>query len=295
MGDEDRRSFGNERGRALAWWAICAQLMVGIAGVAAGCSRDTAGRENSSPPRVTTRGGANPTNTPDAASAGMQYGDGEPVVPKYTVRIFAGAPTAADVAQSLEVTRIRARAQAANGSVELATCDAVLKLPSAHEDPELEPGNERAVRDFWIIATECLAVRLIETARASNHSYLEELLRSDDPGALLPPQLGLIDFNNERPRAEAAASRCESWTEYEPKLRLTKKPSRDDYAIQGSDWSGALQLWARGDMDGDGYEDLLVRRVGGIDQGSYGGAALFLLSRTDRDKCLRVARELGRS
>jgi hypothetical protein len=104
----------------------------------------------------------------------------------------------------------------------------------------------------------------------------------------------MVDFADERNAAQESAAHCQSWKQFDKHLRITRKsPGR--FGIRTEFWSGDLSLYARGDLDGDGDEDVLVRRDGGAEGGgSYAGSALFLLSQTAGDRCIRIVRELGR-
>jgi hypothetical protein len=177
--------------------------------------------------------------------------------------------------------------------IDVASCDVLLKL-SITDTSEvwLEPSTESEHQAFWSTAVGCLARDLLRGALPAERSRIAPLLANKDPSGLLPPQLGMIDFDDEREGAKAAAARCQSWKSYDRKVLITRKsPAR--FAIRADDWTGDLELYARGDIDGDGDEDVLVRRDGGVDGGSYWSTALFVLSQTERDPCIRVVREFG--
>jgi hypothetical protein len=69
----------------------------------------------------------------------------------------------------------------------------------------------------------------------------------------------------------------------------------DGFDVQAGGWHGVVRYLARADFDGDGVEDLLVRRDAEADGGSFRASALFLLSQTDQDRCIHVTRVLGQS
>lgn len=191
-----------------------------------------------------------------------------------------------------DVFQVRVRPDAPPSTV--ASCDDLLALPLT-ADVGLEPETERDIQVFWSHAADCLAARLLNDAQPARRSLIEGVLAAEDPSKLLPPLLGLSDFFDRRTRVEAAAKRCKSWKAYDNTLRL-KKLVGDRFDLHTEVWSGTLLLYARADFDGDGFEDLLVQRLGWAEGGgSFAAVATFLLSRTDSDPCIRVARELGRS
>jgi hypothetical protein len=169
----------------------------------------------------------------------------------------------------------------------------MLALPLS-DDLDIAPDTELAIQTFWSIAIDCAVQSMLRTARPSRTSRLQELLASKHPARYLPPLLGLIDFMGERKRADVAAAQCRSWKQYDPKLRCVAR-SAYQFTLNGDDWTGTLRLHARGDFDGDGYEDLLIRRDAGSNCGSYRASALFLITMTEADRCVRVIKQLGRS
>jgi hypothetical protein len=132
------------------------------------------------------------------------------------------------------------------------------------------------------------------SAKPALHSRLDAFFEAKEPVRLLPPLLGLTDFADDRRRVESAAANCSSWKAVDKSVRV-KQRRADRFSFQADIWSGEVIYYARADFDGDGYEDLLVRRNGHADHGSFADSALFLLNMTDKDRCLRVARESGRS
>jgi hypothetical protein len=171
------------------------------------------------------------------------------------------------------------------------TCRALLNLP---KEVDLESGKEQDYQWFSSREVECLAASLMLSAKPALHSRLDAFFESKDPVRLLPPLLGLTDFADDRRKVESAAGKCSSWKAFDKSVRV-KQRDADRFSFQADIWSGEVIYYARADFDGDGYEDLLVRRNGHADQGSFAGSALFLLSMTDKDTCLRVALECGRS
>jgi len=62
--------------------------------------------------------------------------------------------------------------------------------------------------------------------------------------------------------------------------------------VSGAGWSGTITLLGRGDFDGDGVEDLMVKRTGGVQRGTAVESSLFLLTRTPDRGCVRVVRQV---
>jgi hypothetical protein len=173
----------------------------------------------------------------------------------------------------------------------VSSCRELIALPLSED---IDVGNELEIQSFWSTAVDCLALSMLQSAKPARKSRLTKLLSAKDATQLLPPQLGLSDFADDRRKVNQAAADCRSWKAYDLSLHRTQHSS-DKFSVQADIWSGEVLYYARADFDADGYDDLLVRRDGHADEGSYGATALFLLSRTDGDACVRVAWEVGRS
>ena len=175
----------------------------------------------------------------------------------------------------------------------ISSCRTFLALPFTAES-EVETINESHERSFWFSVMDCAAWGMVQAARAASHSRLDAFESAKDPTRLLPPLLTLTDFLEDRSKVEAAAAKCRSWKAFDASLRV-KNRTADGFEVRAEGWLGKVQYLARADFDGDGVEDLLVRREGGADGGSYRAVALFLLSQTDQDRCIRVTYVFGLS
>ena len=81
-----------------------------------------------------------------------------------------------------------------------------------------------------------------------------------------------------------------SWRDYEKKLDA--KGDGDELVVTGGTWEVRAQIYARGDFDGDGLDDLLVRAAESATGGSYSGTRLVLLTRKAPGAKLTTLRRL---
>jgi hypothetical protein len=79
--------------------------------------------------------------------------------------------------------------------------------------------------------------------------------------------------------------------QYDPELRI-QVHSKDEFTAKGDLWEANVALYARGDFDGNGIEELLLRKDGALLQGTYRDHCLFILTRTSNQGPLRVVREI---
>jgi hypothetical protein len=102
----------------------------------------------------------------------------------------------------------------------------------------------------------------------------------------------LLESPDDLDEAIAAEKACLAWGRFDETLRI-KVQASDKAEIRSDGWSGRLFLYARADIDGDGQEDLLVRRDGRAIGGTAAEARVFVITQTSRAGCTRITREMG--
>lgn len=174
------------------------------------------------------------------------------------------------------------------------SCRDILELPLTAA-VETVAEDTPTYKAFWSIAVDCLAAQFVQSARPSRTSRLDDLLAAlqpdHDPTTLLPPELGDDTYPDYAARMKQAAASCHSWKTVDASVHVTRR-KQDELWVSAKDWEGLLSVYARADFDGDGFEDLLVRRNGGPREGSLVTFQLLVLTRTDADGCIRVAKTL---
>jgi hypothetical protein len=137
----------------------------------------------------------------------------------------------------------------------------------------------------------CSALRLIGVSRfqvaISTPPYDLQRVGLDT----LPPVLGPQVSPTDRDARQAATKKGLSWKAFDPAARYTAS-SADRARIAGADWSVALELWATGDFDGSGGDQLLVFTRATGSEGSWQESKLRVLRRTSGGSPLVVLREL---
>lgn len=133
----------------------------------------------------------------------------------------------------------------------------------------------------------CHALRALHEASPAKSSFVSDLHLDAKVLGVLPPTLGVAVAPAELARAQEAAQKGISWGAYEGGIKISPLGA-DSVELEGGDWIADLTLYARGDFDGDGTEDLLVRRDGRFTRGTYRISTLFVLTRTEKAGILRV-------
>lgn len=188
-----------------------------------------------------------------------------------------------------------------------------LSAPLPDEFPVRVDGSEssiRTCRDFLGIATKafdteddadwnaiwhqgirCLALDWLGKAKAATRTFIGEFDWSKIELSDLPPELGLPISPEQTRSVKKAGAACKSLHDVEPSARITRRKD-DEITVRGAGWSGTITLLGRGDFDGDGAEDLMVKRTGGVQRGTAVQSSLFLLTKTPEHGCLHVVRQV---
>jgi len=110
----------------------------------------------------------------------------------------------------------------------------------------------------------------------------------------LPARFAPVLSDGDDQTLAKADKRCQRWGRYDRGLKL-HADGPDRAWVGGDGWAGRLSLYARGDFDGDGREDLMLLRYGKLDEGTASDKSLFIVTQTSRRGCPRIVRALPRS
>jgi hypothetical protein len=150
--------------------------------------------------------------------------------------------------------------------------------------------SDRELRRLKSMGVDCLALVALKGAVPARRSYLDGFSLDSQAVKYLPPTLGLVLSQDDLKKVSAAESRGTSWKEYEPNLKVESE-NQDRASIENQTALTRLQTYARGDFNGDGIEDLLLRVDNLSKQGSYSNSRLLLLTRTSTYGKLRLVKE----
>jgi hypothetical protein len=174
-------------------------------------------------------------------------------------------------------------------------CRDILAVPPA-AIRKLEYAGTTGWGILWAAVADCNAINLIKSAKPARRSYVTAFTFSPKHIAKLPPLLAEIDEcgsscpENTRSLAKAIKT-CMPWRRYDSRLKVKiRHPNEADVSTDG--WTGELTLYARGDFNDDGIEDLLMLRYGQAEGGTLTDATVFVLTKTSTNSCMEVVRAL---
>lgn len=149
--------------------------------------------------------------------------------------------------------------------------------------------NDQDLRRLQFVGADCRALDLLAAARPARRSALAGAVL--DP-RFLPPVLSFLPSAESRKRALADQSKGLSWKDSEPDIKVSSS-GPDLTAVETATGLVRIEWCARGDFNGDGVEDLLVRVASSARQGTYARIRLFLLTRSTPREVLRVLHEFN--
>jgi len=138
--------------------------------------------------------------------------------------------------------------------------------------------------DGWNIYAEylvgCRITVAIQAAKPAQHDYigafpLDEARLNEIPAAVIP-----TPSDDEEAQLKKASARGVSWRGWDRAIHVTKT-DRWGVTVENPDTDThcLLSVYARGDFDGDGIEDLVLWRSGHGEEGTWASTAAFVLTR----------------
>jgi len=166
-------------------------------------------------------------------------------------------------------------------TVEVGSCRALLELDDAYEPVVLSDFNFYQSRK-----ANCRAAALLARARPSKSSFVRAFSLDAEAPRRLPATLAWGMSQDYEQRIAEASAHGKSWNDIEA-VRLLQQVSRDEarYDVDGA--RQTLTIEGRGDVDGDGIEDLVLLTQGSLTEGTLKRSKVFLLTRkSDGDQPL---------
>jgi hypothetical protein len=167
------------------------------------------------------------------------------------------------------------------------TCREVLALP----DTFVPVGPESDYQAFEGMYVRCRVIAELPALKPALVSHLGEFALDDARLRELPAVLIPAASRGERRALEVATAKGTTWPKRERGVRVTNH--RDGRVLVESKRSRCfLQVFARGDSNGDGVEDLYLWRAGGGQRGTWASTEVFVLTRRTEAGRLEILRRI---
>ncbi|MFP2911745.1 hypothetical protein ACLESD_43320 [Pyxidicoccus sp. 3LFB2] len=135
----------------------------------------------------------------------------------------------------------------------------------------------------------CRVLKRVTQARPSRVSHVRNLFSTQALGEVLPADLAPAFAPGEDEDRARAGREGRTWSGWDSKVRFAPDPDhKGTLRVQGDGVEGVLTLWAQGDFNGDGIEDVIVDRSMSPEGGSLVDGATFLLTRTQPGGVLTI-------
>lgn len=150
------------------------------------------------------------------------------------------------------------------------------------------------VEDYTYIdkMLQCRALSELKAARPAKVDYLEQFRLEPKAMRYLPPDLSLAFSKDAEAEVKKASKAGKSWHEFEPKAKVTA-PTKGALSVTDAATEVHVAILARGDLDGDGVQDLLVQTQDAATEGTYRFGRLYVLTRRSLGARLDVVKELN--
>ena len=140
------------------------------------------------------------------------------------------------------------------------------------------------------LGADCHALKALRQAVPARQTHLAGFHLTEKVINDLPPELSLIISKDDARKVAAAHKKGLSWRQFQP---ITQVTLENDHTVlvAGQGWRVRLELYAFGDFNGDGMEDILVKTQGWLTEGTYQATRLLTLTRTHDSGRLHLVTE----
>ncbi len=129
-----------------------------------------------------------------------------------------------------------------------------------------------------LLGADCHALKALSKARPAQHTHLARFQLDEKVINDLPPDLSLVLSKDDARKVAAANKAGLSWREFQPITRVTLENSYT-MLIEGDGWRVRMKIYAFGDFNDDGLEDILATTQAWLTEGTYATTRLLVLTR----------------
>jgi len=174
-----------------------------------------------------------------------------------------------------------------NRIVTVKNCNDFLRLPDKGFDvddgADWNTLSSRGIR--------CSALKWLKTAQSAKKSFFRSKPITADFWKQLPPFMAISTSSEDKQRVAKATDDCVSWNTFDDSLKVASRKDRT-FQLIGDGWLGRVSLYAMGDFNSDGFDDLLVRRDGALVGGTLRPMSLFVITKTSDQSCFRLVKKI---
>jgi hypothetical protein len=136
----------------------------------------------------------------------------------------------------------------------------------------------------------CETLKLIETAKAAEQSYVRDLSWDRDMLSILPLEIATSVHDDDTRAIDAARAAGKSFKDFDPKARAKARTNKETLEIVQGDKQMMILMYpmAWGDFNGDGIDDMAMTTVNGAVHGTLSYSRLLTVTRNGVGEPLRV-------
>jgi hypothetical protein len=168
---------------------------------------------------------------------------------------------------------------------EAGTCRELLVLDETSEPMDVgddgSPPTSLISNDWDIYVRYLVSCRVtvaIQAAKPARVGYLGTFPLDNSRLKEIPAAVVPTPSSDEAERLKKASARGVSWKGWDRRIHVTKTTGTSA-RVESPDTNCMLSVYGRGDLNGDGIEDLVLWRDGGGQEGTWRSTAAFVLTR----------------
>jgi hypothetical protein len=168
-------------------------------------------------------------------------------------------------------------------TVEARSCRALLSLDGTYET--VVPSDFDVYQDR---EARCRAAALLARAQPSKTSFLRGFALDAQAPNRLPAALAFTVSPEDEQRVSQATARGEAWSDVAD-VRLLEQASTGEARFGADASEQHLSIVGQGDVNGDGFEDLLLLSRGRLTEGSLKSTSLLVLTqKSAKERTMRL-------
>ena len=136
----------------------------------------------------------------------------------------------------------------------------------------------------------CSTLKLIETAKPAERSYVRDLSWDRNMLSILPVSIATAVHEDDESAIAAASAAGKSIKQFDPKAQIKPSTDKETLEIIEGDKQTMIVLYpmAWGDFNGDGTDDMAMTVVNGATHGTLAYSRLLTVTRKSRSETLQV-------
>ena len=166
-------------------------------------------------------------------------------------------------------------------SQDVCTCNNLVKYAIL----QYSTGPRHELERMIYVLYECIAIHYLTSVNPAKHDYISHFSLDIHSPNILSPRFGVLWGEEKRAIAEKQGK---SWIEYDKDLQI--EMDNETLKVTGDAYCSYLDEYARGDFDGDGLQDVLIKVSVDYIEGHGCEQRLFLVTKKSENEDIEITK-----